>query len=133
MTNERKELLDYMDKHHGWYSYIINPLQRPTTLGVLCYGGEPINRFAFVRKTGQYQRFFLKFTTEPDSSKFLAMCVEGVSYKIIPALYSPSPGDNQYSGVALDIGYEDPVWGNGEYKKELEQDLRAIMAMKHYG
>jgi hypothetical protein len=128
MINERKELLDYMDKHHNWYSYVIHPLKLPTCLGVLCYGGEPVNRFAFVRKTGQYQAFFLKFTTVPDPNKLLAMCVEGKLYKIVPALYPPGFGDNQYANVNL-VFETDPMFID-EHKKVLAQDLRAIMSMK---
>jgi hypothetical protein len=129
MTNARQELLDYMDKHHGWYSYVIHPLKLPTCLGVLCYGGVPINRFAFVRKTGQYQVFYLKFTSEPDPSKFLAMCVEGKSYRIVPAFHPPGSEDNQYESVDLDDGYRDPMFREF-HKNELKQDLRAVMSMK---
>jgi len=134
MTNERQELLDYMDKNQRWYTYTLWPLKYPVNIGILCYDGDPVNKFAFVRKTGEYQTFFIKFSTEPDPTKPLHIAVEGKMYKILPldSYLKPIPhGNNVFENVELEMNVNDNVYWTTEYQNALAQDLHNVLSMEN--
>ena len=131
MIDERKQLLDHMDKNNNTYNVMIefnnSDSRYPTDLGFVCINGRPAFRCSVVRRKVGNQRFAFRIQTSDYPDFTFIYQNQTLKMSIIDSF----PEDIiLYNHIDLRDRTEQYTFAshgctNEMIEKELEQDMRA--------